>query len=437
MSEQLLLSVITPVHKTSAPFLAETFDTLRTQTYLRWEWMLIENNGGKVPDAIRKDPRVRVLQAPDHGSVGKYKRQACLESNGDVFVELDADDLLHEDALKEIAEAVLKGGDFIYSDFAEFRDRTWEKEWDRYPYGAAYGWKSYPVTFKGHDLIAMVAPEATAQNIRLVDWAPNHVRAWTRASYMDVGGHNPDMAVADDHELVVRYYLAQKKFFHIPRCLYFYRVHSTNTVSTRNEEIRNGTWSVYNKYLFALAERWTMDRGLKAVDLCGGVDPIPGYLALDRRLDPGVHGIACDLNERWPLEDSSVGIIRANDAVEHLKDPIFTMNEAWRVLAPGGWLMIDVPSSNGPGAFCDPTHVSFWNKLSFRYYTNDYFRSRYIPAFRGAFQAARVIEWHPSEDHRRDNLLYVQAHLIALKDGYTPMGDVNIRPHDSSQIQST
>jgi hypothetical protein len=114
---------------------------------------------------------------------------------------------------------------------------------------------------------------------------------------------------------------------------------------------------------------------------------------------------------------------RAHDAVEHLADPIHTMNEAYRVLAPGGFFMIEVPSTNGLGAFCDPTHRSYWNKLSFRYYTDRSF-ARYVSAFRGRFQVSRIIEWFPSDWHRAENVPYVEAHLFALKDGYRPMGDV-------------
>jgi hypothetical protein len=45
------------------------------------------------------------------------------------------------------------------------------------------------------------------------------------------------------------------------------------------------------------------------------------------------------------------------------------MNEAFRVLAPGGIVDILVPTTDGRGAWCDRTHVSFWNIRSFRYYT--------------------------------------------------------------------
>ncbi len=75
-----------------------------------------------------------------------------------------------------------------------------------------------------------------------------------------------------------------------------------------------------------------------------------------------------DLSKPWPWEDSSIDHIRAHDIIEHLADKIHTMNEAWRVLKPGGIFEIAVPTTDGPGAWQDPTHVSFWNRNSFMYF---------------------------------------------------------------------
>jgi SAM-dependent methyltransferase len=71
----------------------------------------------------------------------------------------------------------------------------------------------------------------------------------------------------------------------------------------------------------------------------------------------------------WPWETDSVSHIRCHDLLEHLPDKILTMNEIWRVLKPSGTIEIKVPTTDGPGAWCDPQHVSYWNRLSFEYYT--------------------------------------------------------------------
>ena len=415
-----MISIVTPLHAAGNPFVAATYESLKQQTVRDWEWVVLTNHGGRAPAHFADDPRVRVVCAPeDLEGVGALKKAACAIAAGDRIVELDADDLLADVALERVADAFAGGADFVYSDFAEFQDGSWAARWDSYPYRADCGWECYEVEFDGHPLIAMQAPPATAHNVRRVEWAPNHVRAWTRAAYDAVGGHDASMAVGDDHDLIVRLFLAGKRFHLVEECLYGYRSHAANTVRTHNRAIQDATERVYNRNIWALAEKFATDAGLACVDLCGAIDSPAGYRTLDRsdRAD-----VQCDLDDRWPLEDSSVGVLRAHDALEHLRDPVHTMNEAWRVLAPGGFFMISVPSTSGKGAFCDPTHVSFWNDLSFRYYASRQF-ARYVPAFRGQFQVSRLLEWFPSDWHRANNVPYVEAHLFCCKDGFRAMGE--------------
>ena len=78
--------------------------------------------------------------------------------------------------------------------------------------------------------------------------------------------------------------------------------------------------------------------------------------------------VAADLTKRWPWKDGSVDYVRASHIIEHLPDKIFTMNELWRVLKDGGRCHISVPTTDGPGAWQDPTHVTFWNRRSFLYF---------------------------------------------------------------------
>jgi GT2 family glycosyltransferase len=75
-----------------------------------------------------------------------------------------------------------------------------------------------------------------------------------------------------------------------------------------------------------------------------------------------------NFQQRWPWVDHSVAFVRAWDFIEHLPDKLFTMNELWRILTPGGKAEIYVPTTDGVGAFQDPTHISFWNRRSFSYY---------------------------------------------------------------------
>lgn len=86
---------------------------------------------------------------------------------------------------------------------------------------------------------------------------------------------------------------------------------------------------------------------------------------------PGCAGLfqQADLSKPWPWMSSSIEEIFADDIIEHLPNKIQTMNEVHRVLVPGGKAHIFVPTTDGRGAWQDPTHCSYWNRNSFFYFT--------------------------------------------------------------------
>ena len=98
----------------------------------------------------------------------------------------------------------------------------------------------------------------------------------------------------------------------------------------------------------------------------------PGYINVDsfRPTNADDSFLLMDLSKPWDkILSGSVEEIVADDIIEHLPDKILTMNEIHRVLAPGGLVHIFVPTTDGRGAWQDPTHVSYWNRNSFFYFT--------------------------------------------------------------------
>jgi Glycosyl transferase family 2 len=106
---------------------------------------------------------------------------------------------------------------------------------------------------------------------------------------------------------------------------------------------------------------------------------VPGHLNVDLS-EPA--DLIADLSKTWPWEDSSIEGALAHDIIEHLPDKLHTMNELWRVLKNGATVEIAVPTTEGSGAFQDPTHVSFWNRRSFLYYeAGNIYRERFAKAY--------------------------------------------------------
>ncbi len=405
-------SLITPEHsKANIPFLLELFDTIVNQTYPNWEWIIYVNNGCQkqdIPDAIKDHPQVEVVEAAQpNENVGAIKRIAFNLGTGDVLVEVDHDDLLTPDCLEELYKAYQDPSvGFVYSDNAVLHMTG-----SFAPYDAGYGWTHDKFEWKGQQLVRMHSFEPSSHSVRLIWFAPDHVRSWRKQVYREVGGHDPKLSICDDHELCIRTYL-HTKMVRIPKVLYIYRITGNNTWLERNEAIQKTTVELFHQYGQKLAERDAQLKNLLMVDIGGGLNPYPGYLAIDLREDAE---IVHDLNDGIPLPDNSVGVLNASHIIEHLHDKTKIMAEIHRVLAHGGWAFIEVPSTDGRGAFQDPTHVSYWNENSFLYYTDAYLAG-FIDNKTIRFQEHRKQTWFPNDWMRNLNVCVTTAWLVAVKD---------------------
>ena len=112
---------------------------------------------------------------------------------------------------------------------------------------------------------------------------------------------------------------------------------------------------------------------MTSIEIGGGTLVQPGWINLDSRNGVGEwRRMAQDTP--WPTGDNTVTAIRASHVMEHIpagQDRIDVMNEAHRVLKPGGVFEVIVPIVNDPltwHAIADPTHVSFWVPESFHYF---------------------------------------------------------------------
>lgn len=409
-------SVFTPTHDTR--YLHEAYLSLKRQTYDGWEWVIVTapptSTQLAIPSEIKNDHRVRLFQAPSSatGNIGALKAFACLQCRGDLLVELDHDDVLASNALAELSLAAQETkADFLFSDFVEFNSNG-----SSHVYPAGSGWETYHAEIDGHGYTAHRAFPANPGSLRDIKFAPNHVRAWRRDTYEVLGGHDPSLPLADDYDLIGRMYIAGYRFHHIPKPLYLYRRHQ-NTVVKQNAALQQAAQEQSLKYSHPILEEWCRREGLPMIDLGAAHNKPSGFIGLDK-----VEGVdmQCDALSAFcgeePIEENSVGCIRAVDFLEHIPigQVIPLMNGLYRALAPGGWLITMTPSTDGRGAFQDPTHCSFWNENSFWYYTNRKY-SQFVPEIDCRFQAARLWTLFPSGWHQEHKISYVHADLIALK----------------------
>lgn len=405
----MLFSIITPSH--NIKYIEELYETILEQTYTNWEWIIYLNGGSastkKFSAELLADERVKIHRDKSgNKNVGYLKNRAFNLGIGDVLVEVDHDDLLTANCLEKLKEAFESDPEvgFAYSE-----DATLHMTEVFQPFNPAFGWTYKHFNYKGRELIAMDAFKPDSGSMAFIWYMPDHVRAWRRTTYIEVGGHDENLGVLDDQDLIVRTYL-KSKFYFIPEVLYIYRIFGGNTWLQRNQDIQTGTVEMFHKYGYQIAERDADLRGLLKVDIGGGIDGRAGYMKIDQEGGD----INCDLNDGIPLPDNSVGVINASHVLEHLKDPLKSMREIHRVLVDGGWAFIDVPSTDGRGAFQDPTHISYWNQNSFLYYTEKN-QARFIRNNTIRFQTYRMETTFYNDWWKQNNIPCVVAWLRAIK----------------------
>jgi glycosyltransferase involved in cell wall biosynthesis len=401
------ISVFTPTH--NPKYLNRLYESLKAQTSPDWEWVVVPN--GTCVVSLPSDPRIKVVATNSSTNIGYLKKFACSQATGEIYMEVDHDDELFPDAIAECAKAFSDPTvDFAYSNCCDVTEGYKPRV-----FSETFGWLNRPCKFKEHELMEMVCFEPDPASISKIWFAPNHFRAWRASFYNRIGGHDESMDILDDQDILCRTYI-HGKMRHIDKPLYVYHIHEGNTCyGDKNAKIQDMTLELHDKYIYQLVEKWCDLKGLKKIDLCGGHSKPPGYESIDLLNGDIVH----DLNKPWPFKDGEVGLFRAHDALEHLSDTIHVMKEAHRCLAPKGWFLTFTPSTDGRGAFQDPTHIKFFNSNSFWYYTKKD-QAQYIgtPV---RFQLNRIKNYYPNDWCKMHDIVYVKADLYKFDEtGRTP-----------------
>ena len=360
-AEQPLVSCIMPTadRRRFVPLAIQNF---LQQDYPNRELVILDDGKDSVADLLPPDGRVKYTRMPQRQTVGAKRNQCIRASQGDLIVHWDDDDWVAPHRIRYQVDAMLReGAEVCGLRQMLFHDLSTSKTW-------LY---TYP------------------PNLRtwLVGGSLLYTRSfWQRSPF-------PDVQVGEDSRFLWKQ--THGKLAVLPDYrFYVAMIHSSNTSpkicsdpywTQSPEDPRSIMGNVFDLYH---AERSAVSRqaenaGVKQMKLnLGCCDAaVAGFVNVDIVAGPGVDQVA-DLAAPWPWSDNSVEYVRAWDIIEHLPDKIMTMNEIYRVLMPGGRAEIAVPTTDGTGAFQDPTHVSFWNRRSFLYYeAGNPYRERFANSY--------------------------------------------------------
>ena len=230
-----MISFVTPVYNTGDK-LNMVYESLQMQTYDNWEWVIVNDSsdGGKTlkiaEEIAKKDPRVIVydFREKSNGNIGEVKYRGFSLSRGYLIAELDHDDILTTNCAEDLYNASMKHPEcgFFYTDTLELND---DGTSHLYPDGFALGYGKYRTElYNGNEVQVCTQHNINPKTIRHIVGVPNHIRAWRRNTYFEIGGHNRELSIADDYELLVRTFL-KTRMCGIPKLGYIQFIYNNAT----------------------------------------------------------------------------------------------------------------------------------------------------------------------------------------------------------------
>lgn len=219
--KKIKISIITPLYNTPKVFLKELIESVEKQTYANWELCLADGSdkehsyvGEFCIKKMTNDARIRYHALEKNEGISDNTNECIKLATGNYFALLDHDDLLHPSALYEIAKVINEqDADFIYTDEVKFRKDVYNID-NPYYFNLKPGFSKYDL--RSHNYICHL----TVFSKQLLNSEPVFYR------------HEFDGS--QDHDMVLRMTEKAKKIVHIPKVLYYWRIHE-NSVSMNLE----------------------------------------------------------------------------------------------------------------------------------------------------------------------------------------------------------
>lgn len=216
---QPLITVIAPVYKTAPALLEAAIESVLAQSYPKWQLCLVDD-GSQSPELTRMlesyaalDSRIEFMTLPESMGIAAASNHGLSMAKGEYVGLLDHDDMLAQDALFHVIDALQQSPrpDLIYSD---------EDHMDE-------AGRRFDPFFKP-------------------DWSPDlilaenyvcHFMVFERGLAEAAGGFRSEMDLSQDHDLLLRMSKRARRIHHIPRILYHWR---TNLDSMQRASSREG-----------------------------------------------------------------------------------------------------------------------------------------------------------------------------------------------------
>ena len=215
-SQPVTFSILVPLYNTPVDFLKEMIDSVRKQTYPKWELCLADGSDENHKDVLKyctglaaEDERIRYRKLEENRGISE-NTNACFEmATGDYIALFDHDDLLHPSALYECMKVICEqGADYVYTDEVVFASP------------------------KVKNIISThYKPDWSPENLLTNNYIC-HLFVFRRELTEKAGVFRKEYDGSQDYDLILRVTDCAEKVVHIPKVLYFWRSHPQSVASS-------------------------------------------------------------------------------------------------------------------------------------------------------------------------------------------------------------
>lgn len=213
-SVQPLISIVVPTYQTPIPFLKDMIDSVRKQSYEKWELCIADGslNGDendtkviRVREELNRysmeDKRIKVVYLEENQGIAENTNQALALATGEYIGLFDHDDMLTPDALYEIVKAI---NDYDYDVLYTDEDKISEDSHD----------------YKKPVFKPDYSPELLCANNYIT-----HFFVAKKSIVNRLGGFRKEYDGSQDYDFIFRCVELAKKVGHVSKVLYHWRMH--------------------------------------------------------------------------------------------------------------------------------------------------------------------------------------------------------------------
>lgn len=204
--KDVLISICVPVYNPKPEHFNAMLESVLLQSYDNWQLCIADaGTEGYAQKEVERcnDERISYRKLEGNHGIAINTNMAVEMAKGEYVVLLDHDDILALDCLYEFKSAVNRGVDFIYADESSFYKDPRRPEITHFKGSFSF------FNLLGNNYIC-------------------HPVCFKKELFQNVGGFRKGFEGSQDHDLFIRMCQEAKTRVHIPKVLYYWRIHKSS-----------------------------------------------------------------------------------------------------------------------------------------------------------------------------------------------------------------